>query len=647
MEESTNIAKKFKPSLPESSTAWASIKPATNEDCFINQYISKVAGFKGVVKQRYSDFIVHEMDREGNIVQLTSYDLPDEPASNVSPVDDSSKEKMDFLKKHLSEEQIKALESIEPGDKNSETVNIPVDDLDKDARRLIHNTISSVFPHLFTVTKEVKDESTGKVVKMIAAGTTNHWKGKANNYWSTAPGKFVHFTVYQENHGTFSVLNKLAHKLHLPIRSFSYAGTKDKRSVSTQRMCIYKGRPDHLLHFNNLFKDPGPQIAIGNLSFAQEPLRLGQLKGNQFTIVYREVEIASKSDIDVALDGISTNGFINYFGTQRFGTGTFRSDQIGHLVFKKEWKKVVLAIMSPKARDIVPRSQFKKSFNTLMQEFQNKPDEAGKIMQQFSWKNSNEGIILNELAQYPNNYKNAFLRLPRNSRTMYLHAYQSKIFNRIVSYRIEKYGSQILIGDLVMTSDQTDSLIDDETVTEEVNIENSQSEEILTQDEAAETPDINSNVTFVTEGNIKNFTIFDVVIPLLGSKTLLPKNELGEKMLDFLKEDDLSLEDINESLSGFSFYGAYRKLLVKPYKLHWKTEEYVDGKKRLVSTDLDILGSKNKLKVTDDEEKAIDLQSTTPEDKKTALIVTVQLPSSSYATVFSRELLKEHLVTMS
>ena len=38
-------------------------------DCYVHP---ETSGFRGLVKERYSDFLVHELDLEGNVVQLTN-----------------------------------------------------------------------------------------------------------------------------------------------------------------------------------------------------------------------------------------------------------------------------------------------------------------------------------------------------------------------------------------------------------------------------------------------------------------------------------------------------------------------------------------------------------------------------------------------
>ena len=85
-----------------------------------------------------------------------------------------------------------------------------------------------------------------------------------------------------------------------------------------------------------------------------------------------------------------------------------------------------------------------------------------------------------------NAFLNGIMNLPRNSRMLYGHAYQSYIWNKIVSLRMKisrdpskKY---LVPGDLIMDSQE--------------------------------------HVAFLTEENYRKYAITDVVLPLPGSKIL-------------------------------------------------------------------------------------------------------------------------------
>ena len=107
----------------------------TELDCGISEYIGSHSGFSGILKQRYSDFLVNERDLEGNTVHLTSYELPPEYV----------KEKLESSV--LSMEAIGKLENlVKEGDKEVKVV-VEIED-DKDKRTVIHREIREKFPML-------------------------------------------------------------------------------------------------------------------------------------------------------------------------------------------------------------------------------------------------------------------------------------------------------------------------------------------------------------------------------------------------------------------------------------------------------------------------------------------------------------------
>ena len=72
--------------------------------------------------------------------------------------------------------------------------------------------------------------------------------------------------------------------------------------------------------------------------------------------------------------------------------------------------------------------------------------------------------------------------------------------------------------------------------------------------------------------------------------------------------------------------GDYRKVIVKPGDLEWSIRTYDNSSQQLIPTDLDILEGR---------------QYDNLEGPKKALIVSFNLPSSSYATMALREVLGE------
>jgi tRNA pseudouridine13 synthase len=93
----------------------------------------------------------------------------------------------------------------------------------------------------------------------------------------------------------------------------------------------------------------------------KEALKLGDLKGNHFTIVLRYVDADEQTIID-ACESVKKFGFVNYYGTQRFGTSAITTHSVGEctgflrnsLLIGKElllskWPEAIDLILRPRS----------------------------------------------------------------------------------------------------------------------------------------------------------------------------------------------------------------------------------------------------------------------------------------------------------
>ena len=119
-------------------------------------------------------------------------------------------------------------------------------------------------------------------------------------------------------------ISLLAKFLHVNASCFSYAGTKDRRATTVQRISAQNIYSKHLLGVNKRLKN----IVVGDFSYHNEQLKLGDLTGNEFTIVIRNVQ-ANEAVVNASCSMLQENGFVNYFGLQRFGTGAIGTHEVG------------------------------------------------------------------------------------------------------------------------------------------------------------------------------------------------------------------------------------------------------------------------------------------------------------------------------
>lgn len=133
----------------------------------------------------------------------------------------------------------------------------------------------------------------------------------------TPDGEGEHLLVNVRKNGcnTQFVADYLAKFAGIHARSVSYAGLKDRHAVTEQWFCLHlpgKESPDL------------SQFALEGCEVLQaarhlRKLRIGTLKGNEFTLVLRQV--SDRQAVEQRLQAIAAGGVPNYFGSQRFGRG--------------------------------------------------------------------------------------------------------------------------------------------------------------------------------------------------------------------------------------------------------------------------------------------------------------------------------------
>lgn len=676
--------------------------------------------FHGLIKTRYCDFIVHEIDMQGNIAQLTTLEAPEEEQKQCTI----------NLTDHLDSNSIECLSQVNNGYLNE--YKIDVTGLDKDARTSLHHAIKSAFDRLDSVTttevenktmetnenkanaaksiktQQVDDNESSVVNKQNTDIGEQETKptlerkyvvvkkrskvSRPKNVWPKERPDHTHFILYKENKDTMDAIHNLAAAINTRPSNFSSAGTKDKRAVTTQWLSAWRLEPKRLIGACRRF-NKRPFIKVGNFCFKKEPLKLGQLKANKFDIVIRHLVYNNDGAkvIEKAINSIKTEGFVNYFGLQRFGTRSIQTHEVGLAILQAKWDKAVDLILSYRFDDnMQPSSQQQTTsvidknsnikngnINDSVIQLDSRKLERHKNNDSKTWLNgaeqhnsfidlwkskldaeivfkkyphfrfTNEGLIMKALSKSEDasrDYLNAIISLPRNTRSIYVHSYQSLLWNKLTTFRLKKHGFKVIPGDLILTPDANISdnsldvlLLSDESETT-LNSNNNQGE-VKVDSIKAPIEEIESNILIATEENLTKYSIFDVVLPIIGSRVRLPKNDVEDELNRLLGLDNLTIDSFKAREKLFISYGSYRKIMVKPNNVNWKVKQYSNPQQNLIETDLELL---NRLSSTKDRESYENPPSEPISDSSDeALVVGFELPPSSYATMCLREIMKK------
>ncbi len=138
-------------------------------------------------------------------------------------------------------------------------------------------------------------------------------------------GSFTYFKLWKRDIATLEAMQKIAFALNLPLKEVSCAGNKDKKAVTEQVCSVHNVSKDRVLKLSFI------NMKLMFLGQGPEPVHLGDLEGNKFKIVVRNLDKLPK---------ISAK-FRNLFGEQRFST---KNAEIGRFLVKRDFEKAALLI---------------------------------------------------------------------------------------------------------------------------------------------------------------------------------------------------------------------------------------------------------------------------------------------------------------
>lgn len=248
-------------------------------------------------------------------------------------------------------------------------------------------------------------------------------------------GEQTRFTLVKRDWPQSKILQAVSRKCGVSRKRFSFAGTKDKYALTAQRISAWKVSPETLSKIN--LKD----CKIGDFSFAGERLELGDLWGNRFTIRISDVKNAENAEKTVS-ELNEKEGSPNFFGKQRFGI-RLNNHLVGKELFKENLEEAVKIFLTGTIES--ENENGRKARLKLKDEW---PDFKSAL-KEFPNYMRIERAVLDRLNRYPSDYVGAFKQLPKFLYKLFTHAYQSYIFNIILSEKIKTGKSLKEEGNLV------------------------------------------------------------------------------------------------------------------------------------------------------------------------------------------------------
>jgi tRNA pseudouridine13 synthase len=346
---------------------------------------------------------------------------------------------------------------------------------------------------------------------------------------SVENGRFVIAEITTRNWETNRLVRMLSRSLGVSRERIGFAGTKDKRAITTQLMSFEC--PIGFMERIGL-KD----VEIKNLYTAKRGIRIGDLTGNSFTIRVRDCDMLEK-DIPHTLDLVSsvikeTGGFPNYFGVQRFGVVRPITHKIGELIVRGDLEGAVRSYVSDPS--LFEDEDAAKARISLTKE-----NDWSSVLKDMPDTLSFEKIMVEHIVSYPDDWQGAIGKLPKNLQMMFVHAYQSYLFNKMLSERMRR-GLPLnkpIEGDVIIP-------LDANRIPQHEN-------PILTT---------GSNIDLVAR-QVRSGRAF-VTISLFGSESKIADGEMGDIERSIIEKEGISEKDfIVPDLPHCSSKGNRREIL--------------------------------------------------------------------------------------
>lgn len=366
-------------------------------------------------------------------------------------------------------------------------------------------------------------------------------------------GKYLLCVLIKRDWDTFLAIKALARKMGLKWNDIHFAGIKDKRAITAQHITLRRST------IGDLGKVSIKGIEVHPIGFFHAKLSAHYLLGNQFRIMIRNIRYTEPiivRRIAKIMDELREIGGIpNFFGHQRFGTIRPITHLVGKAILKGNLEEAVMLFLAKATphEGLETRLVRERLWETF--------DFKGAL-KEFPKNLRYERMLLAHLVNKPGDFKGALMRLPRKLLRLFPQSYQSYLFNRFLSRRLNCSMplNRAEVGDYVIKVDAS-GLPYPEAFT------------IVREDMLEEVNEA------ISKGKM------GLALPMVGFRQKLSGGYQGEIEKEVLEEEEVRLEDFKSiEIPELRIRGSLRAALtpLKDFSLMEISEDEVYQGKRKV-----------------------------------------------------------------
>ena len=236
----------------------------------------------------------------------------------------------------------------------------------------------------------------------------------------------LHLDLEKSNTDLQWVIKQTTRFLQDSKKRFGYAGLKDKRGITCQRVSLFDPNLERLKKFH------ARGFYFRNPEWRRDRIEIGDLRGNRFRIVVRDIDLSEdeiRSRFRAFAAESSAHGIANYFGEQRFGGMRNVTHLVGKKIIQNDFEGAVMTYLT------LPSEGEDESTAAIRLQLAHDRD-FGKALQHLDPKFRTERAMLSHLNVHPSDFVGAIQQLPKAMRYLFTHAYQSHLFNEMLARRL-------------------------------------------------------------------------------------------------------------------------------------------------------------------------------------------------------------------
>jgi tRNA pseudouridine13 synthase len=236
-------------------------------------------------------------------------------------------------------------------------------------------------------------------------------------------GVFAFYRLEKTGWSTPDALAAIRRRWKVDLHRMSYGGLKDRHARTVQYLTIFRGPARDLEH---------QQIRLSYLGQTAEAYTSTSFRANRFVLTLRDMPPSQQEGVEERLQQLLTTGVPNYFDDQRFGSYSGPGGQwIARLLIEAKFEEALqVALTAPYEHDRLPEKQEKQ----LLRDHWGQWETLKNLLER-----GHARSLVDYLRLHPSDFKGAVIRLRPELRGLYLSAYQSYLWNRLLARWLERH----------------------------------------------------------------------------------------------------------------------------------------------------------------------------------------------------------------